>query len=132
MQRYGKQWNTRLREWLTSSEYTEPHHPQQNQSPTPGADFIDTAGHHVEDGHPTASDIKDEDRQQAPIDPSKAEENKPKPTEDDFHDILTNALTLIAQTNGLISNYIVGQGMLGEQSKPFQSKMGKFRIWRKS
>jgi hypothetical protein len=29
-QQYGKQWNTRLREWLTSSEYTEPHHPQQN------------------------------------------------------------------------------------------------------
>jgi hypothetical protein len=30
MQRYGKGWNTRLREWLTSSEYREPHHPQQN------------------------------------------------------------------------------------------------------
>jgi hypothetical protein len=31
-QRYRKQCNTRLREWLTGSEYTEPHHPQQSSA----------------------------------------------------------------------------------------------------
>jgi hypothetical protein len=30
MQWYGKWGNTELTEWLTSSEHTEPHHPQQN------------------------------------------------------------------------------------------------------
>ena len=30
MQRWGKSWVKRLREWLTGAEFTEPHHPQQN------------------------------------------------------------------------------------------------------
>ena len=30
MQRYGKRFLTRLREWVCGAEFTEPHHPQQN------------------------------------------------------------------------------------------------------
>jgi hypothetical protein len=84
------------------------------------ADFIDTTGHHVEDGHPTASDVEDDDRKQAAIDLSKAKGNKPKPTEDEFDDVLVDAMCLIAQTKGLILNCIVRQGMSGEQNKPLQ------------
>jgi hypothetical protein len=85
--------------------------------PSPGAKFDHSRGIHP------PLDVEDEDRKQAPIDLSKAEENKPKPTEDNFDKILTNALSLIAQTKGLISNYIVCQGMPGEQNKLFQLKI---------
>jgi hypothetical protein len=72
----------------------------------------------VEDGDP---------RKPAAVDTSKDAEDQTEEMEEDYDDIFTRAFTGIAGNKKLIANYIGCQGMVGEQPKPFQLKIGKVR-----